>query len=338
MSVTGGTFNRVVPNSQDPNISSVQSQIVPINALVGKQGVQTYAQSGDLGVYRLNMRPQTPASVNQSRINGQVNEVSYKVEQISTPLYMFKLRAINNYFESLAMERLSIPHQQVLESLLQQGLAQSQISAFFFGALGSNGEGFLNDVPVTVAPSYTPTGGTLTNKWSLIDPLQLCTTILLQFRNIGINTLNRGITESVAVSNRLYQLLTKTYPLTSQFAGLFGQTMSVWTAITFSLTMSNIPVPMLVATDLLKGDATNPDYMCFITPDQTLDSSPFDNQNAFGNVRNDNRLVTMVQAGGVKMLNAPLSAENIELVAVLESSSGWVLSPNANVVLTALYQ
>ena len=340
MSISSANFTRQYPSTQAPGIMSTQTQILPINAFVGEAGVETYASEGDLATYKLTLSPSTPVAISQNRQQGTVPEVSYSISQIQAPIYRVKARAVSNIHDSNAVGRFDIPHDEVLNALLLQSIAQAELKNMIFGANPNNTEGFINNAPLTALPPLLNDAGVTATSWSNYDPIQLFTFILTAIRTINTNTLNRGKIEAVITSTRVYNLLQLTFPTTSQYASFFGSSVTVWAAVEFILRQQGKEAPKLFATDLLAGDSaglTAPDYMLFSTPSQELDNSPYNLQNAFGNVRNDHRLVTMVQAGNPKFLTAPISAENREIVAFADMSSGWVLNPSAQFIYSAKY-
>jgi hypothetical protein len=300
----------------------------------------TRLSDGDLFVYVKRVDVRTKMASGQSAYNN-LPSASVTMSQISTPTYLFRVRAEYDHHDTAAMGRWGVSIVEAQRLAMQQGHVQLLRSALLYGMNPANGEGLLNTQGATAVPLPPDPNGNDTVV--TYDNGAMAFFLIAQIQALKTRTNQLGIGRKFTICGPQRVLGQFEYQDIVQLVQYQrpGAGSSSTAGVVKDVLKMNGDEIMWVYDDTLIGKGTaGTDAVIITMPEVAKPNGGKLNTNKFAELSPGLSATTLqlTDMAAPKEITAPLAGGAIDVLSELRATSGWAIRPEVVTIVSMQYQ
>lgn len=295
---------------------------------------------GDLAVYIKRIDLRTKMAAGQAAYN-QLPSVSVALSQISTPTYLYRVRAEYDHHDTSAMARWGVSIVEAQRLGMRQGTFQLMRSALLYGLNPAYGEGILNTNGATAVSLPPDANGNTTVV--TYDNGQMAFFLLSQVTSIKTRTNQLGIGRKFTILGPQRVLGAMEYQNIVQLVQYqrVGAGTNSTAGLVKDVLEQNGDEILWCYDDTLQGrGAGGTDAVIIVMPEVEKPSGGKINTNEFARLSPGLDLCTAMYCdmAAPREITTPLAGGAVDVLSELRSTSGWGVRPEAIVIISMQYQ
>lgn len=294
---------------------------------------------GDLVAYIRRADIRTKMASGQSAYN-ELPGVNLAMSMISAPTYLNRVRTEYDHHDAAAMGRWGVPITEAYRLGTRQAHFQLLRNQLLYGMSPANGEGLLNTPGATTLPLPPDSNGDTTVV--TYDNGEMALFLATQILNIKTRTYNLGIGHKFVILGPQRVLGLWGYNLVQlvQFQRPGAGSASTEGTLK-AIAMSNGDTIEWAYDDTLIGQGEGgTDAVIIIMPEVQKPTSSKLNTNEFAKLAPGLEACSLQLCDMVapREITAPLAGGAVDVLSELRASSGWVVRPEAETILSMQYE
>lgn len=270
----------------------------------------------------------------------ELPSVDIVMSMISTPSYLFRVRAEYDHHDTAAMGNWGMPIVAAQRLGMRQSHFQIMRTALLSGMNPANGEGLLNASGVTVVPIPADSNGN--NTVVTYDNGQMGLFLTQQVQAIKTATMQLGLGHKIVFlgPQRTLGLFEYNVVQLTQFQRAGGGSEST-AGLVKNVLETNKDEMLWTYDDTLAGAGTNgTDVILIVMPEVEVAEDAPVNTNEFAKVQPGLNACTMQLCDMIapREIPTPIPGGAIDILSELRSTSGWPVRPEAVRILQIAYQ
>lgn len=301
----------------------------------------------DVAVYQLMMNYQTPFTVSQSEL-ADVASLSYQLSSAAANVYTIFSQFLTTRMSSARIAKATgVTEEAIAQALLPTAICQGARWLIYNGSPGSTGEGLQFQAGVTTQPMGTDPSNSATTLTTYSDIFKINQFVKIALPQMLQATRGRLVGVKVISSIRARNAFSFSYAETTDFAGVFGSTITDFTAIeqitvngnkiNFSWIVDDIFTNDDEDTILLVGEVLEAPNTFLAPLTKSIERDYASGENMLPN--NNDRVATSVSSQE-ELVITPFNKQNsqVQYDSFFTMTPGWIQNLQAVYKLTATYQ
>ncbi len=334
------SFVRVSPSYVMPEFILQYMQASGAMELLAGGDPQVRLSEGDLYVYAKTLNLRTEVAVGQAAYNN-LPSVSITAQQISTPTYLFRVRAEYDHHDTAAAGNWGLPIDDAMRLGGRQGIFQGMRDAELYGINPQNGEGLTNGAGITSTSLPADSNGNTT--LLTYDNGQLGLYFLNLITQMITRTNQSGMAARIVIcgpQRTLLQMQLANIVQLVQFQREGAGSATTAAMITEAVKTCGDQVEWVYDDTLIgKGSGGN-DLVILTIPEIKKPVGGQINTNEFAGLAPGLSACNLMlcDMAAPREIRTPLPGGAIDIVSELRTTSGWSIRPEATTLLSIKYQ
>jgi len=307
--------------------------------LLAKGDMLQRLSEGDLLAYIKRIDVRTRMAAGQAAYN-QLPSASIVMSQISTPSYLFRMRAEYDHHDTAAAARWGVSIVQAQRLAMRQGFAQILRGALLYGMNPANGEGvaYTNGATSLNLPPDMNGNTTVVT----YDNGQMAFFINSQIQNLKTRTNQMGIGKKFTILGPQRVLGTFEYNIVQlvQFQRVGAGSTSTAGTVKETLMMNGDQIDWCYDDTLIGKGSGNTDLVIIDMPEVSKPEAGWPNTNEFAKLEPglDACVMMLCDMAAPREIPTPLPGGAIDVLSEMRATSGWAVRGEAVTLISMQFQ